>query len=244
MRIIYFLFFITIVIGCDKPNAPDCFQKAGIVVEEKRYPATAIKKVVLSDYIHLQLVQSDANYIIVKGPKNLIPEIITKDLGDGTLEIYNDNTCNFVRSYKNQYTVTIFGDIEEIESHGTGDVTSLQVIDRDYFLINCHEASGSISLALNCDSVRCIIHNGVSDVHLVGTANEVHLYNAGINSIDASQLSSSHAYVNSESINFVRVSCISYLFAEINSTGSVYYRGNPSNIDYIDNGEGLLIWEE
>ncbi len=230
-----------LLFGCDKEDAPDCFQKAGNEATVVRELDHRIRKIEITDMIELELVQSEENFIEITGPENLLPEIITEYSNGDELKISNDNTCNFVRSFKVKFTVRIYSDVEEILNLGEGSITSINTIERDYFLLENEQTSGDIDLDFNCDSVFVLMHNGVSKIHLSGSAQETHLYHNGLGTFDASNLISEYTSVNQSSINDIHVHSNHYLFVYLSSRGNAYYSGSPSNIDLDREGSGELI---
>lgn len=235
---VIFFFFL---VSCSKPNAPDCFQKGGKEITVVRTFSNEISKLILYDYIHVEMIPSIENYIEIIAPENLIPEITTEVVDFGVLEIRNHNTCNFVRNFKRKIKVKIYMKIVEIDNYSSGDITSIDILEQPYFKIECLGASGQVRLKVDCDSLRVTIPDGVSDVFLSGSSNLTYLYSAGINCLDASMLESNNTFVNSNSINKILTTANGYFFVSINSIGSVYYKGNPYSIDYIQNGSGKLI---
>lgn len=239
-RILYFMFFSLFFLACDKSDTPDCFKKAGDVLEVRRDFDSVINALEIHDYIHIEIIPSEENYVILSGPKNLLPKIKTEQQAN-KLIIANDNTCNFVRSYKKQVTLFLYMNIAKLDYYGTGDVLLSEELSIPYFELNCHGSSGRIDLNISCDSCRFNIHTGQSDVFVKGTSNLTYLYNAGINVLDASNLFTENAFVNSNSIHSIYVYSDEYLSVVIGQSGSVYYSGEPNDINLEQMGSGSLL---
>jgi hypothetical protein len=126
--------FSSLVLGCNKPNSPDCFQVAGVPQIEWR-TLSDFDEIEISDNIDVYLEDSDEEKIKVEGPSNLLPEIKT-EIENNILKITNDNTCNFVRSYKHKYIVTLYSkNIRRIINRGTGVLKSVQKLRGNYLFI-------------------------------------------------------------------------------------------------------------
>ena len=240
--------WMSLVIGCgiqtacNKPNAPDCLQQAGdIAVEWRSMPA--YDRIEVSDNIQVILIDSDEEKIKVEGPSNLLPEIKT-ELRDHVLYIENDNTCNFVRSFRHVYTVSLYGkNFSHILNRGTGDISSGNTLRTGYVFIDNKRSLGTIRLNLELDSIRLSNTTGYSDVYLSGNADVAYFFQQGLGVFDASKLNCRAVYSNNNSINDLRVQFRDYLYAAINNDGNIYYHGPASAIDADPNGSGSLIYE-
>ncbi len=243
MRLIFFVFYFLSVflLACNKTTAPDCFQKGGKDGVLTRHFVSPVNHLILYDYIFVEIIPSDENYLEIEGPRNLLPEIITEEVTPGVLEIRNENSCNFVRSYQHKITVKLYMNITQIKNQSSGDILSNGVIETSYFKLDCWNSSGKIELNVQCDSSSFFNHTGVSDLFIQGVSAYTKLYNGGMNILDASKLESQNTFVNSKSVNSIYTTCNGYFFVSINSRGSIYYTGNPNTIDLFVEGSGALI---
>jgi hypothetical protein len=103
------------------------------------------------------------------------------------------------------------------------------------------DVAGVHQLEVDADTVIINIHTGVCDVVLQGRTQVISLFNQGLGTLDARAVSASKAFVNNSSANKVFVYSTDYLFTVINSSGSVYYSGSPSLIDFDQQGQGQLL---
>ncbi len=225
--------------GCNKENAPDCFQSAGTQQTVTRH-LSPFHIIELNDYIQVELYDTSAYYIEITAPKNLIPDISTK-VDDGKLIIANHNTCNVVRSFKHRIRVRIYApEFPNIQNYGTGDISSINTLVSSFFKIENHHAAGTIRLKLHVDSCLIATHTGVSDCYLVGNCSKTQLFNQGLGVIDARNLISNQSFVNNSSINDVYVNSNDYLYGAIYYSGNIYYTGNPNHIDRSIQGSGSI----
>src|SRR5689334_18323193 len=88
---------------CQKEHLFDCFKSAGKSVTENR-AATPFTNINLTNNVDLIINPDTTFYIKVTAGDNLIDGIIT-ELQGTTLYIRNENRCNWMRSFKNTYTV-------------------------------------------------------------------------------------------------------------------------------------------
>jgi hypothetical protein len=239
-KIYIFLLILLVQTSCNKESAPDCFKSAGKEVTIHRSTGV-FENLELEDYIHIELVDSSDYAVELIGPSNVLPKIFTEVSGN-TLYIRNENTCNFVRSFKKTVTVRIYApSISHIENHGTGDIRSVGTLYQAYLKLENRHASGTIQLSFEGDSIAIYTHTGVSDVFLSGNALKCELFNQGIGVIDAREMQVEQAFLNNSSINSIYAFSSNYLFSGINFSGNNYVYGHPTLIDEEDSAEGELI---
>ena len=242
MRKTFYIFLLLwiVQISCNKESAPDCFKSAGKEVTIRRSTGV-FENLELEDYIHIELVDSSDYAVELIGPSNVLPKIFTEVSGN-TLYIRNENTCNFVRSFKKTVTVRIYApSILHIENRGTGDVRSVGTLSQNYLKFENRHASGSVYLAFEGDSIAIYTHTGVSDVFVSGDVIKCELFNQGIGVIDARELRAQQAFINNSSINSIYAFATDYLFSGINFSGNNLVSGHPTLIDEEDDAEGELI---
>lgn len=241
IRLSYCAAIAMVIISCNKPDAPDCFQKAGEVVTEIRALTTPPDRIFLTDNIDLEIVWSDENYAEITGPVNLIPEITTR-YEDGFVWISNENSCNFVRSLKHEFKVKLFMQPHFLDYQGAGNVSTPTPLQAEWFTVNIEDASGNLSLNLDCDSAQCLSGSGVSTIDLSGNTRVLGLFNQSLGPIDASSLESQITLINSSSINTIRAKASQYLYAILHSSGDVYVTGDPSiDSEILGNGELIIL---
>lgn len=237
------LFVVFITVSCNREDAPDCFQTAGKETIVKR-SLSAFSTVELRDYLQIELCDSSEYFVELRGPENLLPDVIT-EIDNGILKISNSNTCNFVRSYKKKIHVRIYApEFPNIQNHGTGDITSVNTLEGSFFKIENRKAAGTIRVNVNVDSIAIATHTGVADAFVNGHSGKTFLFNQGLGVIDTRGLESGSAFVNNSSINDIYLRTTGYMYAYIRYSGSIYYVGNPTWIDREIVGSGQLIKED
>jgi len=237
---VYAMIICVVLFSCNKEKSPDCFQKAGNNTTIKR-SIEEFDAIELRDLIDIELVDSTAYFVEISGPQNLLPEIETTVTG-GKLHIQNNNSCNFVRSFKNKIKVRIYApEFPEIQNYSTGNIKSKGRITCNSFKLENRNAAGQIELDVSVDSMTVATHTGVCDVIVRGESHITTLFNQGVGKIDARGLITQDAFVNNSSINDVYVNTNGYFFALIEFSGNIFYSGTPNHIDQDIKGDGRLV---
>ena len=238
---VFFIAILLLALGCDKPDAPDCFTRAGEVVEETR-TLENFSRIELHDLIELTIVEdTTSTFAILTGNKNLLDKVVT-DVDASILTIDNENTCRFVRSFKNKLSIELHtSGLNALINYGQGNIQSANQLKTDIFFYEQNHGVGDVEISLEADSVSIICHTGVGNVKLTGATRVVDLFNGGYGEIDARALQSEQAFVNNSSVNDIYVNFSEYLFAFIGLDGNIYFSGPPENIDPSIQGNGELI---
>jgi hypothetical protein len=240
-RILYISLLILFA-SCNKESAPDCFKKAGEIALVRRN-LSAFDKLELQDYLYIELIQSEEHAVEIKGPQNLLSKIETY-VDNGVLYISNGNTCNFVRSFKNDIIVKIYSpNINDIQNRGTGDITTPDTLYYPYLKIENRHAAGTVRINIIGDSLDAYTQTGVADFILNGQVLKAELFNQGVGRIDARGLKSHQTYINNSSVNDISAYCTGYLFAINYFSGNIYVTGNPDDQDLVREGTGTISVE-
>ncbi|MFM7769618.1 MAG: GIN domain-containing protein, partial [Bacteroidota bacterium] len=115
------LALVVALISCNKQGAPDCFTAAGEKSSEFRV-LESFSNLELYHEIHYTLVDTNFCGILVEGPINLIDKI-NAQVSQNKLVIRNNNTCNFIRSFDQDFHVTIyFSELNEVINFSSGKI--------------------------------------------------------------------------------------------------------------------------
>lgn len=218
----------------------DCLKSTGDEVTLVRQ-AAAFSVINMKDNVDVVYRYDSVFRIRVTAGQHLIDGVIT-ELEGNTLYIRNENRCNWVRSFKNKYTVEISApSVEKVLSYGSGDFRSIDTITSPRFTFESWNGSGSIKLLLRSDESTLINHIGRTDITASGTSRVsfVTINDTGV--LDASGLVTDHCYIRSNSTGRCTVNARYEIGAEINSIGDIYYYGRPSTINRTITGQGQLI---
>jgi hypothetical protein len=234
------LILFIILSSCKKENRCDCFKGTGKVITETRSPSD-FTRVELHDNINLVITQDTINTISVAGGEKLLSNIQT-EFTDNKLIIQNNNKCNWVRSYKNKFTVYLHAkNLKRMELFGSGSITSTNTLAPDTLTINCWNSSGKIDITVNTQVNFLCINTGSAELYVKGNTNYNYLYNASNGFAHLEYLHTVSNTAKSISTGECYINVDQNLDATINYIGNIYYYGNPADIKTNITGEGKLI---
>ncbi|MEO0404890.1 MAG: DUF2807 domain-containing protein [Bacteroidota bacterium] len=233
---------LILALGCNKPDAPDCFQSSGDDTSELRELPGPIEKIEHFDLIDVVLIPGTSSELIVHAPSNLIPEVTTK-YNNGVLTIENLNTCNFVRSYSRDFRVEVTVDttLKEYRYESQGKLTCTDTLDLNAFKLELFDASGDVDLWMRANDLKCFNHTGVATINLNGSSQQAEYFHQGYGTFDALDMISNVTLAGNNSISNLRLTAFDYLFCTISDAGNIYYLGEPDTIDSEISGDGELI---
>ncbi|MFN5324875.1 MAG: GIN domain-containing protein [Bacteroidota bacterium] len=235
----YFL-IATIFVSCGEDPFCNCLQPTGKTSSEHRTLA-AFQKIEVSNNINVNIHIANEHKAIVTCGKNLIDGVET-EVEYGQLKIRNMNRCNWIRNPGNDFTVDIYTkELIEIVFRGGGNIQCIDTIKTKTFLAENWDATGSLSLKLDCEESILKIHTGPSDIIAEGSTSYSYLYNTGNGYIRAGSLRSSYAEVFNRGTGDCFVHSNIRLIAKIKYLGDVFYTGQPDEIQKEISGSGQLI---
>jgi hypothetical protein len=237
-RFSFILFCMMIFFSCNKEDAPDCFKTTGEIVMAERM-MSSFNTIHLDHNINLVLHEDTIHKVIVEAGKNLVPGIITRQEGN-VLKIYNDNRCNFMRRYDIEMTVHVYApNIKRIEYNGGGDIKSAGQLHYPVLTLESWNSGSDVILDLESDSVIAVIHTGVSNIYLTGSADYLYLYSVGNSIFHAENFPANDVHCNNGSTGDFFVNALNELRVEIRSYSTTWYKGNPV-ISKLQVGTGKL----
>ncbi len=227
--------------SCKKGSVTDCFYSTGKIRNEDRNIGN-FNSILLKDNVNLILIKSDNNSVKVEAGSNLINKIKTEINENNVLEIRNENNCNWIRNYDSPINVYLnYIDIDSIEYRSIGDVTTQDTLITDSLWLRVHEGAGQIKMQLNVQRLYCALHYGTADIVLSGISSLSYVYSTSFGLIDMVDLESNFVYVINRSSNDIYLKAKTHLDAAIENIGNIYYKGNPSTIEFDKIGQGELI---
>lgn len=240
MRIVGFILFLALCLGCAKDNQWDCFTSYGDNTTELR-TLTPFTGIYTDDKIDI-VYRYSPNYVAEVSFGDKVIKHIETSVKSGSLRITNNAKCNWVRDLSKKPKVIVYAPtIELLENYGVGDIVFEDTVRTDHFTYDQWNSNGSVDLLLKVSVARIIINTGVSDIAVIGSADESRLYSASSGKIDASRLISDVTLVNNSSTQDIKVYTGSYLFGKITKSGYIRYAGNPVTIDRDITGTGSIV---
>ncbi len=240
LLLINLLVFTLIAFHSCKKNPADCFRSTGNQKTETRTLDT-FTNLIISDNIDVELYHSPHNpYIIISAGKNLLPGIVSS-IGNNTLRLNNNHSCNWVRSYDQPITIKLYyQQLDSIEFRGSGILSCADTLSADSLYLSVKEGGGTVRLLLNTKKSFINHEYGTADVHLLGLSEVNYIYQASFGPVLADSLRTKFNYLENLSTNQCRVHAEIELGVTISGQGDVFYAGNPS-INLIKTGSGNLI---
>lgn len=235
-QILILVFIFLLFSNCEGER---CFYKSGKYTE-KVILIDTFKQIHVYGMFDIELVQDTGYFIEGVGGENIIDNI-EATLKNDTLDIFNYNSCFWLREYERPLLRIHFSDINQMNLYETSYVFSTDSITDDFRLTTqCMMAE--INLLLNNKGFFFYVHHKTAGKYIFsGKTENLYLDGYYCSIIDASQLESKKATIKNHSIADFSVWATEQLNAEIYNTGNIYYRGSPSTIIDTVKASGKLI---
>ena len=228
-----------ILLGCNSPDAADCFQTAGDEVNILYQDVPEFNTLIIQDDIELTIIQDELTYFELDYFTNLAPEVSYR-LENDSLIFENKNICKFVRNYKvpvlkyhtNQ-------DIIDIIALSTSPIHNRDTIFSDINIVS-ENISNTISLTINNNRTR-LSSNSTTNIELKGSTERLN-YNGYFNDaiINCKQLEAKRVDFLQRGYNDLIFNVSDSLVGSIENAGRVLYLGEPG-IKVKISGGGQLI---
>ena len=215
-----------------------CKSTGGNATESR--PVADFTEMYVYDKINVVITQDTINSIVVEAGDHLLSEITT-DIVGGQLNIHNNNSCNFVRSYKREITIYVHAkNLQKVDQDGSGNITSTNSIISDSFVSN-NWTSGNVSLSLNVNHAYAGTHVAAGDVTFTGSANDLYVWDICEGIIHCENLAAKSVTVVSKGTGDCYVNASNELITQLRGQGFIYYYGNPSTVQSVNTGTGQLV---
>lgn len=229
-----------ILAGCGKDGGV-CISSTGKIITQDRgsEPFTTIS---VYDNINLILTQDPyVNRIVVEAGENLIDGITTK-IDSGKLVLRNENSCDWLRSFKVPVNVYLnFTRLDSLTFQAAGNVTCTNDWSNHSVYVEVIEGSGHLDLKIQAYRTFFFIPNGTTLITATGISEVTTVISSSFGPVHAEDLASKFTYISTHSPNDIFVSSSIDLQVEIGNIGNVYYRGDPANIQTELLSEGRLF---
>ena len=210
------------------------------ITQTERYIGP-FRAVVLKDNVNLYLRQSDTARLVLEAGSNLMKKIYT-DVQDSVLYIGNNNSCNWVRSYKKPINVYLdFIALDSIEFRSNGTVNNYDTLRLDTLKIEVKEGAGLVALTVDVYELHTNLHYGTAEIKMSGRCVLSYVYSGGFGLIDNRNLNVRQVYTDNRSSNDIYLNANEVLEVTIHNIGNVYYKGKPDKIKLNRIGTGELI---
>jgi len=236
-----FMFMITVLIGCNDPEAFDCIKSAGQQIDLD-ISVDPFNKIEINDDIDVFLQNGPETKIILSGGENLLPNVnIVSE--DRLLKVENKNTCNWTRNYDRIKVYITSPQINEIFHYGFGNIVSLDTLKAEWLHVKGQWCAGDINLTIETQYFF-YVSNAVSQVNIAGNTMRAQLgsyFNDGI--YDGELLQADTVLIDHKGYSRMRVKVKDNLKGQILQNGTLeYISENPSlNVDVQGNGKLIKL---
>lgn len=242
MRIFLVILLGLSFVACKKSEDRRCVKTAGDDAELVHF-VDSFDKLDIGPRIKVILVQDSVEKVIVRGGANLV-NFIQLDVADGKLTIINDNTCNFLRSYKHEIEVEIhLINLVNVLFKGTKELSCQNQLDLPYLTFLIEEGAGKCNLNLKCHSLFLGSGFGWGNYEVVGETNylKIDLRANGFGDFYGLNTHISATIISASSERMKVNLDDASVQLETSSFGDIWYIGTPTFLEYYQYGEGELI---
>jgi hypothetical protein len=234
----YFLvIFLVFFSACKKENRWDCIKSTGKIVKKERILAP-FNKLHLSDNINIFIRQDSIQMVLVEAGENLLGKIKTEVRGD-RLYVFNENKCDWVRSYDKKINVYLtMPRLEHVWNEGYGNIASENTLHLYDFWFH-HYGNGDVTLEV-IGRYLWLDLDHFGNFTITGKAEEMEGTMHNLGKLNTEGLICSKVIATNTNASDLYVRADSTLHATIESTGSIIYAGNPS-VKFNLSGKGKLI---
>lgn len=227
---------LALCFSCEKGEQWDCIKSTGEIIREERMVGT-FNTIHIDNNINIVFTSDTSGKVIVEAGDNLLKEIKT-EVTNGMLNIRNENTCNWVRSYKKLITVYV-GIRKNILDYSFGNLSTDGQLSIDTIFVH-HYSSGDIHLNLKSNYIW-LDADKLGKFTLEGETERVNAIMLSLAHLHTTNLKCKDFYISNEGGGNCYITSTNLLYAAIKGKGNVYYFGNPASVYTDKTGEGSLI---
>ena len=248
MKKLVYIFCMILIIACDSESALDCIQTSGPIIQ-KEVPVSSFSRILVNRDIELIVKQGADHKVVIESGENLINDVDAIVI-ENELQLYDDNTCNFVREYgitKVYVTAPNIREIRnssqhEVSSDGVLNYNSLRLLSEDF------NASGSFTVGdfrMQINSVDLsITANNISSFYISGEVENLFIgFFSGAGIFQGENLIAQNIEVYHRGSNDMIVNPVLSLTGELRGTGNLISLNNPPVVEITQLYTGQLIFE-
>lgn len=230
------VFFILILSSCQKYALFDSGDK--VTAEFNLEDFTTLE---IEDVFNLTLVSDTINKLIVTTGENLLDNI-SYEITDHVLYLYNYNKFRWTREYDRVDLTLHTNNLEKIHIREPSNIKSEGIYKAEKLSIIGWSMVNQLNMIVDLDFLAINMGKSNSGEYKVsGYANRYHVSGWGSSFIYTHELISNEVHVRQRSIGDVYVYALDKLSIDIETSGNVYYKGNPSLLDSTITGSGGLF---
>lgn len=229
------------LVGCKKSQLDDCVTSKG-PEQSRTFNLSPFNKLIINDQFDVYLIQDSTYRIDITAGRNMF-DGFGYAVKDSTLELSDNNTCNWVRDYGHKYKVTIHcKDLKHIILNDNATLSN-----KDSLFINSlgmeqrSMADSKLNICCRIGLVTVTLYTA-GNLTLTGYSQIFVGYMYDVSSLDARGLKSPYCFGFNSSPSDMYLNS-SYQFGyNIYYSGNIFYTGNPFVVGKGEvSGSGKLI---
>lgn len=234
---IFIALWIISIASCNK----DCYKSWG-KESSIEYGINSFDTVRVSDVFQVYFHRADEYKILIEGGKNVIEEIRC-EVENNTLNISNENKCNWVRSQNKDITIHVHTpSFEKVYLDGESDLYSTDTFYCDTFFLMVYSGASTANFTISADRAMLKVNAGTGKFTFKGKTKNSYIYSHGTAFIYEDELEAESSHINNLSSGDVFVWATQTLKVENIERGDIYYKGNPEEVILQDTpDEGQVI---
>ena len=238
-----------LLLGCDKEDAPDCFQNSGKIIE-KEIEVSPFEEIIVYDRINLFIEQGSQQKLLVKSGKNIIDDV-SAEVVDHRLILRNNNSCNLFRDYNITDVYVTVPKLTWLQNAGNTVIKSVGELHfPEIWLRSLNQeekkevyTDGDFELNLISDNIR-VTGDDFSNFFLSGSTKNLNLFiAAGDGRVEAQDLVAETVEIMHRGTNKLFVNPQQILRGEIRSTGDVISVNRPPVVQIKSFYTGKLYFD-
>ncbi len=237
MKKFFYILLLSVTFSCD-----DALFNAGDEVT-KEIEISYFKEIHVNDIFEIYLIQSSECKITAKGGSNLLPKLEFKVDENKKLTISNNNKARWSRNYDKIELYISVDTLNFLRLNEPCKVITQNSLTTANF--NIWSIADYAEFDINLEGVNFyFVNSGTSGgiLNLNGQVSNFSFWARASFKVNAKNLIADYVTVKNESIGDCSVHVNKDLNVEILLDGKVYYKGNPENIEYVnDRAKNLLF---
>ncbi|AVR45496.1 DUF2807 domain-containing protein [Christiangramia fulva] len=247
-RLIAFM-MIFVVFGCETENAPDCFQKAGKIIQ-KEVSVEPFTEIEVFERIKLYIQQGPEQKVVIETGKNLMNEV-SAEVENGRLLLYNENGCNLFRDYGVTKIYVTTPDLTWLQSSSNIPIESIGTLKFDNLWLRSLNqemdpeihTDGDFILDLDVKNLR-ITSDNYAHFYISGKAENVNIFfAAGDGRLEGRDFIVQNYDIFHRGTNSIIVNPQQSLKGDIYSYGDIISVNRPPVVRVNEHFRGRLIFE-
>ena len=227
---------LILFVSCEKEG----FFSAGKTVTQRVELSESITEVTIKSMFEVTLVQDTENYALVTCGKNLQPEVKLSSNGNA-LYLTHSITFNWTRRYEKVKVELHLKSLPSFTIHKPVLIKTQGLFTGTRFYLIDWEKYTELDVELDVETLQIDVSSENFGLYkLRGKAKTAVLYGWGSSRIEAQNMVINQCFIGQRSIDDIYVNVQDNLTVSIESSGDVYYTGNPA-VTYTTTSTGRLV---